>query len=237
MRIAQISDTHISLDVPSRTAELRRCVAQINALDPLPDVVIHSGDISHDGLPEQFAVARELLQELKVPWFVMAGNRDNRPALIAAFSQSGFPRTGFPFVQFAVEQFALRIVCVDTLSDNSNKGDFCQTRLNDLEELLAGDRERPTAVFMHHPPFEVTAIPDPFQFVDKGRVDSFLDIIARHQGVRGLYCGHVHRRATTKIGMLPVEVMTAVALDLRKGKLEPVSDETPLYVLHDIEPV
>ncbi len=55
MLIAQISDTHIlaeDSDLPEaqpRAEDLRRCIVDINGLDPLPDVVIHSGDTVQTG--------------------------------------------------------------------------------------------------------------------------------------------------------------------------------------------
>lgn len=237
MRIAQITDTHLTLDVPSRTGDLARCVAQINALDPLPDLVIHSGDVSHHGLPGEYGVARDIMEQLKAPWFVMAGNKDKRAAMIEAFSQRGIPRSDFPFVQYAVDQSGWRVVCLDTVSEKSNKGDLCADRLRDLESMLAAAVDRPTVVFMHHPTFEVSTIPEPFQFESRESAEAFEEILARHPQVRGIYCGHVHRPYKAALGRIPAVVMTAVALDLRKGKPEPVTEKTPLYLLHEFESV
>ena len=234
MRVAQITDTHISLEVPSRAADLERCIAQINALDPLPDLVIHTGDISHNGQPEEYETARKILQKLKVPWFVLTGNKDNRERMIEAFSQCGIPRSGFPFVQYAIDQLPVRIGCIDTLSDTDNNGDFCADRLNDLECLLGEEPDRPTAVFMHHPTFEVETIPDPFQFVSKESAEALSQLIAQHGSVCRVFCGHVHRPYNAEIGSVPAQVMTAVALDLRKGKQEPITEDTPLYLLHEL---
>jgi 3',5'-cyclic AMP phosphodiesterase CpdA len=47
MIIAQISDTHIALDTPDADRRIRDfalTVADINALDPAPDVIVHTGD-------------------------------------------------------------------------------------------------------------------------------------------------------------------------------------------------
>ncbi|MBU2582234.1 MAG: metallophosphoesterase [Alphaproteobacteria bacterium] len=235
MRIAQITDTHLTAEVPARTENLRRCVAQINSLNPLPDLVVHTGDVTHNGTPEEYETARKLLDLLAAPFVVLAGNKDKRPAMFEAFSQRGIPRSEFAFVQYALDQFEVRIVCLDTVSENSNKGDLCSMRLEDLEALLSAAPDTPTAIFMHHPPFEVSTIPDPFQFERRESVSGFLDIIARHQQVRRIYCGHVHRPYEASAGRVPAIVMTAVALDLRKGKLAPVTEDTPLYLLHQID--
>ena len=52
MIIAQISDTHIALDSPDadqRIRDFELTIADINALDPAPDVIVHTGDIVHNG--------------------------------------------------------------------------------------------------------------------------------------------------------------------------------------------
>jgi 3',5'-cyclic AMP phosphodiesterase CpdA len=63
MIIAQISDTHIALgtaDTDRRAADLARTLADINALDPAPDVIIHTGDVVHGGRREDYAAAASL---------------------------------------------------------------------------------------------------------------------------------------------------------------------------------
>jgi 3',5'-cyclic-AMP phosphodiesterase len=51
MIIAQISDTHLAVDTPDadrRSHELALTIADINALDPAPDLIVHTGDIVHN---------------------------------------------------------------------------------------------------------------------------------------------------------------------------------------------
>jgi 3',5'-cyclic-AMP phosphodiesterase len=65
----QISDTHIGFNKeanPDVVGTLRRGLGEVNQLDPRPAFAIHTGDVSHLSKPEEFALARELLQEMKV---------------------------------------------------------------------------------------------------------------------------------------------------------------------------
>ncbi|MGH6681746.1 MAG: metallophosphoesterase, partial [Bradyrhizobium sp.] len=58
MIIAQISDTHIALDLPDSEQRIRDfaiTIADINSLDPLPDVIVHTGDVVHNGRPDEYA--------------------------------------------------------------------------------------------------------------------------------------------------------------------------------------
>ncbi len=239
MRIAQISDTHISRDHPARTGDLKRCIAQVNGLDPQPDLVVHTGDISHNGDPEEYTTARGLLDKLRAPYLVLAGNRDNRMALLKAFGDTGYLRPDVPFVQYAVDQYPVRLICVDTLSKTSNKGHVCRDRLDDLALLLGSDVTRPAAIFMHHPPFDVDVAPDPAQFENQDNMEAFCNLIAQHRQVAGLFCGHVHRDvkggAGTDTHSVKVLVMTCCAIDLRKGEERPATGATRLFALHNIE--
>jgi len=84
MIIAQISDTHILApgeDEPvgaGRAENLRRCIADINRLEPGADAVLHTGDMTQMGRDGEFAFAREILSGLRAPMFVTPGNRDGR---------------------------------------------------------------------------------------------------------------------------------------------------------------
>ena len=89
MIIAQISDTHIVLDAPDadqRISDFKRTIADINALDPAPDVIVHTGDIVHNGRADEYAQAVAILKRAQAPVYVLAGNKDDRANLRAAFA-------------------------------------------------------------------------------------------------------------------------------------------------------
>ena len=108
MIIAQISDTHIALDTPDadrRLSDFARTIAHINALDPLPDVIVHTGDIVHNGRPDEYAESVAVLADARAPVYVLAGNKDDRASLRLAFSASGYLAPGSGFIQYAIEAF------------------------------------------------------------------------------------------------------------------------------------
>ena len=164
MIIAQISDTHITLDTPDADQKIRDfalTVADINALDPAPDVIIHTGDIVHRGRPEEYEAAVNILAEARAPVFVLAGNCDDRANLREAFAASGYLELKSDFIEYAIEDDPVRLIALDTLSSRSNKGDFCRNRVRRLIDLIDADTSKPIAVFTHHPPFDVTVAPEP----------------------------------------------------------------------------
>lgn len=215
MRIIQISDSHLSLDRPKRLAELESCIRQINDADPQPDIVVHTGDIAHNGLAEEYLIARELMDNLSVPYIVLAGNRDKRSELLKTFVHVCSNPLDERFVQYSMELANTRLICVDTVSNTSNKGQLCQTRLRHIGSLLAAEPLRPTALLLHHPPFAVDVAPDPFQFEEWSEAVAVQELMLQHRQVQAIYCGHVHREARTTVGQIPAHVATCIASDLR----------------------
>ena len=128
MIIAQISDTHIALDTPDagqRIRDFEVTIADINALDPAPDVIVHTGDVVHNGRQDEYAQAVRILARARAPVYVIPGNKDDRANLRAAFAPRGYLSPGSDFVQYAIEDYPVRLIAVDTLNLSSNKGDFC----------------------------------------------------------------------------------------------------------------
>ncbi len=70
---AHISDTHIGN--ATATEDLRRTVADINSMDSLAFAVL-SGDITEYGSDEQLRLAKQILDSLTIPWYIVPGNHD-----------------------------------------------------------------------------------------------------------------------------------------------------------------
>ena len=234
MIIAQISDTHIlarSSDqaVGVRRAEnLRRCIADINRQGV--DLVVHTGDTVQDGMAEEYAHLREILADLEAPLFLIPGNRDRHGVLREALSHLSYlPRNG-DFLHYVVEDYPIRLVALDSVVTGERKGVFCDRRLAWLEETLAREPDRPTLLFMHHPPFDI----DP-HYVGGYRspqdAEGLAALISRHPQVKRLLCGHVHCLHREPWAGTVATTMPSVAVDLRK-EMDPAVQSTPLYLLH-----
>src|SRR5205807_4685393 len=160
MIIAQITDLHIVAKdrlcyrkIPTNV-QLAEAVAHINSLDPRPDVVIASGDLTDHGREEEYQVLREILSKLTPPVFVIPGNHDRRQPLVEAFAgHSHMPEPGYPFVHYSVDDYPLRLIAIDTIVPGHHHGTMCDDRLRWLDETLSARPDSPTLLFMHHPPF------------------------------------------------------------------------------------
>jgi 3',5'-cyclic AMP phosphodiesterase CpdA len=239
MIIAQISDTHIALDTADADQRMRdfaSTIADINALEPAPDVIVHTGDIVHNGRPDEYARAAATLAGTRAPVYVMVGNKDSRANLREAFAAHGYLAANPDFVAYAVEDYPVRLIALDTLSSRGNKGDFCQARARNLIDLIDAETTKPIAVFTHHPPFEVMVGPERFHF-ETPEIMSTLRRALQHSGrVVAVFSGHVHRPATGHVEKIPATVMTCIATTLRKGEYPTEMEARPIYHVHRFDP-
>lgn len=200
MRIAQLSDTHVSTpgtdqeDLLRTMAYAERAVAHVRAL--APDVVLITGDLVERGEGAEYARFREVFDALPMPWFVIPGNHDARPTMARAFADRGYLPQDGGFLQYVVEEWPVRLVALDTLVPGSASGEVCADRLRWLDERLREAPERPTIVFLHHPPF-ATGIAAMDAMGLAGR-EALAAVIRRHAQVERVLCGHVHRPITRR---------------------------------------
>jgi 3',5'-cyclic AMP phosphodiesterase CpdA len=239
MLIAHITDTHLKL--PGKLAYryvdtaqmLAACVDALAKLDPQPDLVVHTGDLTDLGLPDEYAHLKAILKPLKAPMLAVPGNHDERAAMRAAFAAEGYlPAHGF--LHYAVEHGPLRFVGLDTVVPGQGGGELCAERLAWLDAALSEKPATPTVVLMHHPPF-LTGIVHMDRIGLEGR-DGFAEVMRRHGQVEVILCGHFHRiiRATVggRAAMIGPSPAHQVALDLRPEGPSMFKMEPPGYLLH-----
>lgn len=235
MIIAQISDTHLDPEDPnvsSRIQDLERCVSDINRLDPQPDIVIHTGDMAHNGTAPKYKEALRILGRLHCPLYISAGNRDDRAEIISNFPQERYLLPDTPFVQYSVDGYEIRLIALDTLSESTNMGNFCKVRADSLRSALAEDPMKPTAIFMHHPPFEIKDSKHPWQYDNQESIDLFSNALKGQKQVVRAFCGHSHRNATGLIGDVPASCVPSVAIDVRLGTFPKSAITKPIYQVH-----
>jgi 3',5'-cyclic AMP phosphodiesterase CpdA len=165
-----------------------RAFAKAVALGGPVDAIICTGDLTDNGLPEEYATLRDCVVGLPVPVFFGAGNHDRRENLLACLP--GVKQAG-GFVQYVVDDLPVRLVMLDSVVPGATHGELCADRLAWLRGVLAEQPGRETMIALHHPPF-ATGIP---QFDETGlrQVEEFRDIVAANPQVRRVICGHIHR--------------------------------------------
>lgn len=196
--IAQLSDLHLTAAGElchgrvDTAANLRRVVAQLTAMQPRPDLVLITGDLVERGSEAEYALLRELLDRLPMPYYLVPGNHDHRQRMLAAFADHDhLPPPGSEHVLYAIDDYPVRLIALDTALHGEPHGQLCDTRLDWLDRTLAERPDTPTVIFMHHPPF-ATGI----RWIDAAGLHGgrrMRAIVARHPQVQRVLCGHAHR--------------------------------------------
>ncbi len=241
MILVQISDTHI--DEPGTlvyghfdtTLALTRAVETINAMDPGPDLVLHTGDIASHGSVPRYQAFKEITAKLNAPLVVIPGNHDDRDALRQVMGgTSCLPTTG-DFLHYVIEDQALRIICCDTVIAGETPGEMCPERLAWLEARLAEAPDRATIVALHHPPFYSGMTGSSAKGLVRGGAE--LDaLLRRHGQVVRVLAGHVHRSISTAFGgTIAISGPTTCypfGLDTGPERLLNISHEPPAIAVH-----
>ena len=240
MLIVQITDTHLKGEGEllygriDTAGYLERAVAHVNALDPRPDVALVTGDLVDGGKAAEYANLRRVLSQLAMPFFLIPGNHDARETLREAFPDHAYlPRDGA--LHYAIEDLPLRLIALDTLVPGKGYGALDGAQLDWLEARLA-EGDRPTLIFMHHPPFDVgmAAMDNDYRLVEGG--ERLAEIVRRHGNVERVLCGHVHRpiqvRWAGTMGSVAPSTAHQAALDMRPGAKLSLAMEPPGVSLH-----
>jgi Icc protein len=242
--LAQISDLHIKangsplLATIDTAGMLRACVQSVLTLDQQPDVVVITGDLTDLGKPEDYAFLRGLLAPLAMPLYVIPGNHDERGALRAAFPDHVYLRQSQRFIQYVIDTHPLRIVALDTIIPGAPGGELCAERLEWLDRVLAGARDKPTVVMMHHPPFRTFI--EGMDAMALSNPEPFAEVIRGNPQVEAILCGHVHRPVTVRfagtVASIAPSTAQHIALDLGADSPLRYSMEPPAYRLHTYAP-
>ena len=242
MLVAQVSDPHVSLPGTilfggyDPAAALTAVLIRIARLDPRPDLVIFTGDLTENGRPEEYAHFLRLLRGVETPMAAVPGNHDRRDAFAEALRGSAVAIDGDPSsgLQIEIDLGPLRILGLDTLAlEGESAGALDGIRLGWLARRLEEAAGAPALIFMHHPPILTgLASMDLWRLADP---EALAAIVERHPNVLRVCCGHAHRAverrfAGTVCGVCP-SVAWAVPL-FEPGVRAPLVRQAPAFQLH-----
>lgn len=236
--IAQITDSHIMppgkwwKDNPeAKTAQRLSCVIDhINKLNPRPDLVIHTADITDGGDLESYRYAKTLLDMLEIPYCLACGNHDNFENMKQVFTHHTYFMDPH-FAHYVIDSLPVRIIVLDTTVEGEIFGRLCNARIEWLARALHVSQQD-TLIFMHHFPI---AVQDVFfnqiNLLDSTKLEA---IVERNPHVLGLYCGHYHYSAVRLFGgkICFIAPSTAPAHILRGSTCIGLDFVSPSYTLH-----
>lgn len=194
---AQLSDTHVGFVGPPNpmgTAAFERAVAVLDRLPKRPDLVLFTGDLTHDAEDRDERVRRmrrfqEIARGIHVPTIrTVPGEHD------AGIDGGALYRELFGETTYAFDHKGVHFIALDNVS--RARPEVGPERLAWLRRDLARyTRSTPIIVFTHRPLFDLK--PEWEWFTSDG--DAVMNALAPYQNVTVLY-GHIHREDAHESG-------------------------------------
>ena len=240
MLIAQISDTHIvspsekAYGIADTAKSLSACITHINTLNPKPDIVLVTGDITNNGKYEAYIHAKNMFDQLEAPYYVIPGNHDNRDDVWSVFSTKNCLAKHKGFINYVIEDHEIRFIALDSTILGKPGAEICSTRASWLDEQLNIKPDQPTIIFMHHPPVKCSILEtDEDGFIG---ADLFGDVVEKHSNIKAILCGHIHLQAhinwrNTVVSIAPSTEMRLM-LDLTMQKESQFHLDSPAFQIH-----
>ena len=192
----QITDTHWGYKGPANpnpTAAFERSVAEIAGWPNRPELVVHTGDVTHmtpdaGERKARLEAAKALLGKLGSELLVIPGEHD------AAADHGEAFQSVFGVTHQARELRGVYMIALDNVSDP--KGAIGDDQLAWFErEVGKVPADRPLLVFTHRPLFSLA---EPWDWYTKDG-DRALAILERHPNTTVFY-GHIHQANLHKTG-------------------------------------
>jgi len=241
LTIVQASDLHICKDgkfayeVSDTLKGLKNFIRHINKFTFPIDLLVISGDLSDDGTISSYEIIKENLSKLKIPYYIIPGNHDNKKNMASVFSEHKYLNNYIDqriFHSFNINN--IKIILLDSVSPGVPYGSLTCGILKALEVEL--DSNINSLVFLHQPPF-----PSGIGFMDNQiylNREKLLDILSKAGNLLLVGCGHIHRAMFSRKAGVNFSLAPSIAmqLDLNLSDTAPGDFvlETPGYLIHRI---
>lgn len=195
LRLLQVTDPHLSANIGRAMRgvdtyrSLQDVLDQTADLGWLPDAILATGDLVHDGTRQGYEHFRKLLGRFaarnNARVFTLPGNHDDPETMREILSNEPFQYCGH------ADLAAWRMIFLDTWLAVDAGGLLRDSELERLDDLLNEAGDKHVLVCLHHHPVDMGS-----RWLDSvglRNADRFLEIIGRHANVRSVVWGHVHQ--------------------------------------------
>jgi len=222
-RILHLTDPHLHanpdfnhMGVNTRQS-LLAVLDHVHAGQHRPDMILVTGDLTHDETAAGYQQLRLILDAIDAPVYVLPGNHDD-PALISDYLCN--PKISN---QASIILNKWQIIMLDSSIRGSESGELNPSQLDLLEQYLASHTDLHTMVCMHHQPIAVGS-----QWLDTMQIknsEQFMHLIAPHPQVKVVLWGHVHQAFQRLLGNVQWLASPATCRQFLPGSDEFAMDE------------
>lgn len=209
VRFVHLTDIHVSPpsgatpgdDEP--VARLDAALEMIRGIEPAPDFVVVSGDITDKGDEESYRIVRQRLETLPMPIVHALGNHDSRPGFYAGM----LDRTQDPDAGYCHERTiaGVHVVVLDTSVPGRTSGEVGEAQFAFLEAALRNEPDLPKIIVMHHAPRIDEESPFAWESLSVAETERFRQIVCGGN-VAGVLTGHIHHDRVSTWHGVPVVV-------------------------------
>lgn len=186
------------------TVALRQSFEAIRRMDPQPDFMVLSGDLTNNGDVSAYEWLKNLLDELSpdYPVVMALGNHDRREGFYTIFpNEAAGPAAPLDHV-LSVD--GLDIVVLDSSLPQRVGGDWEVGQIDWLRHTLASLAGRPKLLVIHHPPMlDPNGPPNDWASLSASATEALRAALAGHPIV-GILCGHIHLNRASQWHGIPV---------------------------------
>jgi 3',5'-cyclic-AMP phosphodiesterase len=189
--VAQITDTHLFAEFDrtwkglSTAHTLKAVLDHLQQIEPQPDLLLLTGDLSQDETPGSYELLASLISPLKIPAYWIPGNHDNLSVMQQVLDKPPiYPEKSF---QLGNWQFLL----LSSVESGCNGGKLSPEGLDWLDSQLQQTGDRSVMIALHHHPLPIDCeIMDGMMLHN---ADEFFAIVDRYPQIKIVVCGHIHQ--------------------------------------------
>ncbi len=193
--VAQITDTHLFAEFESEVFgvqtnnSLQAVVEKLKALQPQPDILLLTGDLSQDESSLSYNRLSNFIAPLNIPTYWLPGNHDNLPVMEQVLQHPPINATK------SFTSGGWNFLLISSLIPGCVHGEISQQSLDWLELQLQQNSSFPTLIAIHHPPCLINS-----QWMDNINLrnyEEFLAVCDRYPQVKLVVFGHIHQEFAT----------------------------------------
>jgi len=193
-----------------RRESLQECVDEINDLNP--DAVVVTGDLTEEGLVDEFREAKHYLDKLKCKNLIVgSGNHDSKTTGYLLFPKFFGPPSSVTEIENTV------IIMLNSSRPDRNDGEIGYNQGLWMKQHLERYEGAFKIIALHH-----HLIPVPDTGMEQNIVSDAGDLLwtLSSNGVNLVLCGHRHRPWIWELGNLPIIHAGTVSTDRLRGLYE-----------------